>query len=91
MRRVTRLPLDPPVESDLDHRQRAVDQNRNDAAFSANDEWKKARQTPTLGAVLGTLRHMMGERQRCMYCLDSHATDIEHFWPKTPYPQRMFV
>jgi hypothetical protein len=26
-----------------------------------------------------------------MYCLDSHATDIEHFWPKTPYPQRMFV
>ena len=91
MRRVTRLPLDPPVQSDLDNRQRAVDQNRNDAAFSANDEWKKARQTPTLRAALDTLRQMMGERQRCMYCLDSHATDIEHFWPKTPYPQRMFV
>jgi len=91
MRRVTRLPLDPPVQSDLDNRQRAVDQNRNDAAFSAYNEWKKARQAPTLRAVLGTLRQMMGERQRCMYCLDSHATDIEHFWPKTPYPQRMFV
>jgi uncharacterized protein (TIGR02646 family) len=33
---------------------------------------------------------MMGERERCMYCLDSHGTDIEHFWPKTPYPERMF-
>jgi uncharacterized protein (TIGR02646 family) len=26
-----------------------------------------------------------------MYCVDSHGTDIEHFWPKTPYPERMFV
>jgi uncharacterized protein (TIGR02646 family) len=32
----------------------------------------------------------MGDRERCMYCLDSHGTDIEHFWPKTPYPERMF-
>jgi len=33
----------------------------------------------------------MGERERCMYCLDSHGTDIEHFWPKAPYPERMFT
>lgn len=26
-----------------------------------------------------------------MYCLDSHGTDIEHYWPKTPYPDKMFV
>lgn len=25
-----------------------------------------------------------------MYCCDSHATDIEHFWPKSAYPERMF-
>ena len=25
-----------------------------------------------------------------MYCCDSHATDIEHFWPKGTYPERMF-
>jgi hypothetical protein len=25
-----------------------------------------------------------------MYCGDSHGTDIEHFWPKAPYPERMF-
>jgi uncharacterized protein (TIGR02646 family) len=41
--------------------------------------------------VLATLKNMMGERERCMYCLDSHGTDIEHFWPKTPYPERMFL
>lgn len=34
---------------------------------------------------------MAGDRERCMYCLDSHGTDIEHFWPKSPYPERMFV
>jgi uncharacterized protein (TIGR02646 family) len=63
----------------------------NSPDFSATAEWKTARQTATLDAVLSTLRHMMGDRQRCMYCLDSHGTDIEHFWPKTPYPSRMFV
>lgn len=25
-----------------------------------------------------------------MYCVDSHGADIEHFWPKKPYPERMF-
>ena len=25
-----------------------------------------------------------------MYCLDSHGADIEHRWPKTPYPERLF-
>ncbi|MBI2928327.1 MAG: hypothetical protein HYY24_21875 [Verrucomicrobia bacterium] len=34
---------------------------------------------------------MMGDRQRCMYCLDSHGTDVEHFWPKKPFPERMFL
>lgn len=33
----------------------------------------------------------MGDRERCMYCLDSLGTDIEHFRPKTSYPDRMFV
>jgi len=33
---------------------------------------------------------MMGDRERCMYCLDSHGSDIDHFWPKTPFPERMF-
>jgi len=41
--------------------------------------------------VEGVLRVMAGATARCMYCLDSHGTDVEHFWPKSPYPERMFV
>ena len=37
-----------------------------------------------------TLQAMMGPRQRCMYCLDSHGADIEHFRPKAIYPKRMY-
>lgn len=33
---------------------------------------------------------MAGNRERCMYCGDSQGTDIEHFWPKTLYPRKMF-
>jgi len=91
VRRITRQPLDQGVQADLIVRQTSVDQKRNNAGFSATDEWKAARHTHTLNSVVITLRHMTGERQRCVYCLDSHGTDIEHFWPKTPYPERMFL
>ena len=40
--------------------------------------------------VLTSLQTMMGERQRCMYCLDSHGSAIEHFRPKAAYPARMY-
>jgi uncharacterized protein (TIGR02646 family) len=40
--------------------------------------------------VQSVLREMMGQRARCMYCLDSHGSDIEHFWPKTPFSERLF-
>jgi uncharacterized protein (TIGR02646 family) len=91
MRRVRRLPLDQAVQSTLDERQAEVNRKRNDPDFSATGEWDGARKTQSLKSVLAMLWRMMGERQRCMYCLDSHGTDIEHFWPKTPYPERMFV
>ena len=91
MRRVTRLDLDPEAQADLDSRQAACDRRRAEATLDVQAEWRSARQTNTLTSVLATLRHMMGDRQRCMYCLDSHGTDVEHFWPKTPFPQRMFV
>lgn len=41
-------------------------------------------------SVLGVLREMARKRQRCMFCEDSRGTDMEHFWPKTPYPARTF-
>lgn len=58
---------------------------------SVERAWKAARQTKALKTVVETLQSMMGPRQRCMYCVDSHGSDIEHFWPKAPYPDRAFL
>jgi uncharacterized protein (TIGR02646 family) len=52
--------------------------------------WKSARETQTMNAVLGLLQTMTGSRHRCMYCLDSHGSDIDHFRPKAKFPEKMF-
>src|SRR5437870_1894125 len=91
MRYVRRLNLDEDVQADLNSRQAGADRRRREGVLDVSVEWKTARQTLGLKGVLATLQRMMGERQRCMYCLDSHGTDIDHFWPKQPYPDRMFV
>lgn len=91
MRYVRRLNLDGEVQVELDLRRADADRQRGEGALDVAAEWKSARQTQSLKAVLATLQQMMGERQRCMYCLDSHGTDIDHFWPKQPFPDRMFV
>ena len=91
MRRVIRPELDADVHRKLKRRQTDADRKRAAGTLDVPREWQSARQTRPLHAVLATLKAMMGARQRCMYCLDSHGTDIDHFWPKTPYPERMFV
>lgn len=40
--------------------------------------------------VRATLKAMAGGRERCMYCEDNEGTDIEHFWPKSTYPDKAF-
>lgn len=91
MRRVIRETLDADVQENLNQRQAEADRKRAVGDLQVGTEWQNARRTRPLRAVEATLKHMMGERERCMYCLDSHATDIEHFWPKMPYPERMFL
>ncbi len=89
MRRVVRVQLDAGILGKLERRQAKV--NRKRLGIDIEQEWKNARKTQPLQAVLATLKRMMGTRERCMYCLDSHGTDIEHFWPKASYPARMFI
>jgi uncharacterized protein (TIGR02646 family) len=91
MRRVIRESLDVNVQENLQQRQAEADRKRREGTLQVHDEWQNARQNAALRSVLVTLKRMMGERERCMYCLDSHGTDIEHFWPKTPYPERLFL
>jgi uncharacterized protein (TIGR02646 family) len=90
MRHIKRVPLTPSDQRKLDRKQARADRQIQDGSFQPGREWDRARKTVLLKAILAVLRSMTGDRERCMYCLDSHGTDIEHFWPKTPYPERMF-
>lgn len=85
MRRVHRAVLPARAQAYLDRKANAV------AAQEVDLTWKAARQTQALAAVVRTLQAMMGPRQRCMYCVDSHGSDIEHFWPKASYPAKAFL
>ena len=91
MRRVIRAHLEEDVLTKLRQRQVKTNRKHADGSLDIEREWKSARKTLPLKAVLASLKGMMGARERCMYCLDSHGTDIEHFWPKTPYPKKMFM
>lgn len=90
MRRIQRTALPKAAQDDLSQRQSAANEKHKKGALNIESDWKSARQTQKLKTVLATLQAMMGPRQRCMYCLDSHGADIEHFRPKANYPQRMY-
>lgn len=85
MRRITRLPLEKRVLGYLARQQAKVD-----AGNDVHKRWKSARQTKSVKKIATVLRQMAGKRERCMYCQDSRATQVDHFWPKGPYPGRAF-
>ena len=90
MRRVRRLPLSAKVNDYLRRKQNRANMKRVEGTLTPTKEWDSARQTKKMESVLLTLQRMMGPYERCMYCHDSHGADIEHFWPKSPYPEKMF-
>jgi hypothetical protein len=77
MRRVIREPLAADVQENLDQRQAEADRKRAAGELRVETEWQNARQTRSLRAVEATLKRMMGERQRCMYCLDSPRAHLD--------------
>lgn len=86
MKRLLRLALRRATEDYLAERQREVD-----AGADAEAAWRTARGSRHLENVVSALKTMTGKRERCMYCWDSRCTDIEHFWPKSKYPEKTFV
>lgn len=89
MRRIQRIGL-PQKSADFLARQHGR-LPRGTPPAVVDQEWKKRRkQCAALRDAVSTLRMMARQRQRCMYCEDSRATDIEHFWPKSAYPERLF-
>ena len=90
MRRIIRTALPPATQTVLDDWQKKANKKRVAEALNIESEWKRARQARPLKKALSVLKTMAGERKRCTYCVDSHGTDVEHFWPKAPYPERMY-
>ncbi|TXT35719.1 MAG: hypothetical protein FD135_4736, partial [Comamonadaceae bacterium] len=90
MRRIQRAVLSKTAQSYLNKRQVTANDKHKNGNLNIAADWKSARQTKSVKAVFNTLQTMMGPRQRCMYCLDSHGSDIEHFRPKAAYPKRMY-
>jgi uncharacterized protein (TIGR02646 family) len=90
MKRIKRAALPAVAERFLARRrERAVEKHVN-ATLDTTADWKSARQSTSMGTVLSTLHAMVGQRQRCMYCLDAHGSDIEHFRPKAVYPKHLY-
>lgn len=90
MRRVTRPALPGKAQAYLNRRQSTANQRRALGTLDIEREWKTSRQTKAVGSVLRTLQQMMGIRERCMYCVDSHGSDIEHFRPKARFQGHAF-
>lgn len=90
MRRIQRLDLPAPTQQALHRKQTSADAQHDAGSLDIEATWRSARQTRSVKTALGVLQTMAGNRQRCMYCGDSHGTDIEHFWPKRHHPDRMF-
>lgn len=90
MQRIQRVAIDKTAQTYLEQRQAKSNELLRNGNLNVESAWKTARQTQNMGKVLAALQSMMGVRQRCMYCLDSHGCDIEHFRPKSSYPKWMF-
>lgn len=90
MRSVVRPALPAATQAFLDRRQTAADRDARKGTLNIERRWKTARQTKTMARALQVLRQMMGPRERCMYCVDSHGCDIEHFRPKSSHPTHAF-
>ncbi|MCE9608939.1 MAG: hypothetical protein K8R23_01805 [Chthoniobacter sp.] len=90
MRRIRRKPLPQPAARKLRAEQTNANTKHAAKTLDVEKEWKRARRNQPLNTALETLLKMAGDRERCMYCGDSQGTDIEHFWPKSPYSKKMF-
>jgi uncharacterized protein (TIGR02646 family) len=91
MRKIIRPSLEAKIERELGRKQEEVIKKIAQGTLKSIVVWEQSRRTNPLLAAHKALREMMGQHERCIYCHDSHGTDIDHFWPKTSYPERMFV
>ena len=64
--------------------------NYEDRVRAAMRVWPLRAASSALRKVRASLADICAGAERCCWCEDSAATDIEHIWPKSLYPQRTF-
>jgi uncharacterized protein (TIGR02646 family) len=89
MKKLNREPLSPPTMAVLKDRTQQV-LAAADPKEEAQRLWKQ-QGNKAFEEIRETLKTMASGLERCMYCEDSAGTDIEHFWPKSSYPERAFT
>lgn len=73
------------ITVELNHRKKSID-----TGAAVDTEWKNFRQTVAGQAWAAVLAECTGARERCMYCSDSKAVEIEHYRPKERFQSLAF-
>ena len=60
----------------------------SDPQKAAEKRYASARKSRWFGEVLSKLRTMAGPGEPCMFCDANEATDVEHYRPKSVFPER---
>ncbi|MCX6904068.1 MAG: hypothetical protein NTW03_11460 [Verrucomicrobia bacterium] len=85
------LPRRPGLRSDTKKRlQRQTDAivSSSNPQEAAEKRYANARKSRWFGEVLSKLKTMAGPGEPCMLCDANEATDVEHYRPKSVFPQR---
>ena len=91
MRQIEREDLAPETVTALQLLQQEVENRHEEEGFDPGEHWKGKRHSQPILAVYAVLKRMAGPRERCMYCVDSEGSDIDHFWPKAEYHDRLYL
>lgn len=86
MMHVQRPPLPQALEADL---ARLEDRRLSERDKTTTQQWAWLTSTGK-ASLREQLQSMTTGICRCMYCEDGEGTDIEHFFPKRDYPDKMF-
>lgn len=90
MVKLARVELDQSVQKYLDRRTaKLIEEDASKRAAMANSMWRSKSATQ-FRLVREALASMCSGIERCMYCEDSVATDIDHHEPKVQAPLRAF-
>lgn len=87
MRRITRASLPLPTRVDLRSRTRKIPSPTD----AIRKEWENYRKSKPARPVVSALKLMAGPRERCAFCGDSLASDIDHFVPIALSPELTYT